>query len=146
MIAPAKQQGIYPNFMPSADSAIPMIATPDVSRLVAGLLTAPAPRSEVVDLLGPAYSPRQLAERLGAALGRPLRIVDVPAAGHVAALQQAGLPAQMAEAVAELYAAFAAGLIVPHGDRSLAGTTTIDEVLAGLLAAGAGERSLEPRA
>jgi len=52
----------------------------------------------------------------------------------------------MAEAVAELYAAFAAGLIGPRGDRSLAGTTTVDEVLAGLLATGSDERSLESRA
>jgi hypothetical protein len=48
----------------------------------------------------------------------------------VAALTQAGIPQQLAEAVAEMFAAFSAGSIVPKGDRRLMGTTTIDEVIA----------------
>src|SRR5262245_45112123 len=104
VLAPATQAGIYPNFMPSADAAFPMIATRDVGRFAAMLLAAPATRSEIVDLLGPAYSSRQLAERLGAALGKKLQVVDVPPGGQVAALTQAGLPGVIAEAVAEVYA------------------------------------------
>jgi hypothetical protein len=65
---------------------------------------------------------------------KPLQIVDIPPAGHVAALKQAGFPADTAEAYAEMHAAIAAGLVTPKGDRSLTGTTPIDEVLPGLLA------------
>jgi hypothetical protein len=95
----------------------------------------PPQSSEVVDLFGPSYSVRQMADALGAALGRTLQIVNIPAAGHVAALTQAGLSRSFAESVAELYACFAAGRISPQGDRSIAGTTRLEEVLPGLLPA-----------
>jgi uncharacterized protein YbjT (DUF2867 family) len=36
------------------------------------------PTSEVIDLVGPSYSARDLAKALGAALGKPLQVVDVP--------------------------------------------------------------------
>jgi hypothetical protein len=64
------------------------------------------------------------------ALDKTLQIVDIPPAGHVAALTQAGLPQAIAETVAEMFAAFNAGVIVPKGDRRLFGTTPIDEVIA----------------
>jgi uncharacterized protein YbjT (DUF2867 family) len=119
--------------MPSADAAFPTIASVDVGRLAAQALMMPPPASEVVDLLGPAYSSRRLAEKLGVALGRKPQIVDIPPAGQVAALTGAGLPQVFAEAVAELLAAFAAGLIAPKGDRTPVGTTTVDAILPGLL-------------
>jgi uncharacterized protein YbjT (DUF2867 family) len=134
VIPAARQAGIYPNFLPSPDTAIPMIATRDIGRLAATLLKSPPPKSEIVDLVGPAYSARQLSEKLGAALGKPLQVVDIPAAGHVEAMTQAGLPRALAEVYAELYAALGAGLITAKGDRLATGTTTIDDVLPGLLA------------
>jgi len=138
VIPPARQGGVYPNLMPSADAPFPTIATVDVGRFAARALATPPRASEVVDLLGPAYSIRQLAEKLGAALGKTLQIVDIPPAGQIAALTGAGLPRVFAEAVAELFASIAAGLIAPSGDRTLVGTTTIDEILPGLL-------SMEPQ-
>jgi len=134
-IAPARHAGIFPNLMASADAAFPTIATRDVGRFAARALESPPAATEVVDLLGPAYSIRQMAEALGRALGRSLHVVDVPAAAQVDALTQAGLPREFAEAVAELHAAFAAGLIAPKGDRRLVGATLIDDVIPGLLAA-----------
>jgi len=130
VLTPARQAGIYPNFLPSADVGVPMIATRDIGRLAAAALTSPPPQSEVVDLFGPTYSVRQVAEHLGAALGKTLEIVNIPPEGQVTALMQAGVPQPIAEAVAELFAAFAAGLLVPSGDRSLRGSTTIDVVIA----------------
>jgi uncharacterized protein YbjT (DUF2867 family) len=132
-VAAARAQGIYPNFTPSADYAFPMIATRDVGALVARCLRNPPARSEVIDLHGPAYSPRQLADKIGAALKKKLQIVDVPAAEHVAAYQKAGLPKQVAEAFAEMNAAFGTGRIVPKGDRAETGKTTFDETLRQLL-------------
>jgi uncharacterized protein YbjT (DUF2867 family) len=130
---PAKQEGVYPNFLGSADLAVPTVATRDIGALAARLLVDPPPRSEVIDLVGPSYSARDMAERLGRALGRSVRVVDVPPAAHVEALTaQAGLPRPFAEALAEMFACFAAGRVTLQGDRMVSGTTTLDQVLAGL--------------
>jgi uncharacterized protein YbjT (DUF2867 family) len=128
-LAPAKQMGIFPNFTPSADYPMPMIATKDIAALAAETLLAPPEKSQVVDLHGPAYSIRQLAEKLGAALGKPLQIVDIPEAGWVDAMMKGGMPRGIAESYAEMYAGFASGKIVPKGDRLAQGSTTIDEVI-----------------
>jgi uncharacterized protein YbjT (DUF2867 family) len=129
-ITPAREAGIYPNLLPSANARFPMIATADVGRLTAGQLLEPPARSEIVDLVGPVYSINEVADRLGAALGKDLQVVTIPAESHVTTLVQAGVPRGLAEAVAEMFAAFAAGRIVaPKGDRRLHGTTTIDEVI-----------------
>ncbi len=129
----AKNMGIYPNFSPSADYAAPMIATRDIGALAADCLLSPSAKSEVIDLIGPAYSPRQVAQKLGAALGKSLDIVDIPQAGWVPALQQAGMPQSLAEIFAEMYAGFASGKIVPKGDRVVQGQTTLDEVIKSLV-------------
>jgi uncharacterized protein YbjT (DUF2867 family) len=134
IIPAARETGIYPNFLPSADMAIPMVATRDIGRLAATLLKSPPPRGEIVDLVGPMYSARQLAEKLGAALGKPLQVVDIPATGQVEAMMQAGLPRAIAEIYAEMNRAIGSGLITAKGDRTVSGTTTIDDVLSGLLA------------
>lgn len=133
-IAAAKQAGIFPSFTPAADLAAPQVASRDVGHAAAQLLASPPARSEVVDLVGPSYSSRELADKIGRLLGKTLTIVDVPAAGHAAALQQAGVPADVASAFAEMYAGFGAGLLVPKGDRTMQATTTIDEVLPALVA------------
>jgi uncharacterized protein YbjT (DUF2867 family) len=128
-IVPAARQGIFPSLMASADAPFPTIATRDVGHIVASLLLSPPPSSEVIDLMGPAYSPRDLAAALGSAVGTTLTVVEVPASAHVGALMQAGLPQSFAEDVAELYACFNAGRAQPHGGRVLAGSTSLAEVL-----------------
>lgn len=132
-LAPAKDAGIFPNFTPDADYPMPMIATKDIGELATKALLEPAAAGEIVDLHGPAYSTRQAAEKLGAALGKTLAVVDVPAEAHVATLVQAGLPQGIAEAYAEMYAGFASGRITPKGDRLVQGTTTLDETIKTLL-------------
>ena len=132
-LSPAKHEGIYPNFMPSADFPLPTVATRDIGRFAARCLVEPPPRSDVIDLAGPAYSVREMAEQLGRRLGRSLRVVDVPAEAHVEALTTAGLPRPFAEAVAEMFACFASGRISPEGDRVVTAATTLDETLDALL-------------
>ena len=92
----AKKAGIFPNMTPDANYAMPMIATKDIGTVAAYELMFPSAKSEIVDLQGPSYSTRQGAELLGAALGKKLQIVDVPAAGHVKAMTDAGLPQEIA--------------------------------------------------
>lgn len=134
-LAPARHDGIYPSLFPSADVAFPMVAARDVGRFAARCLVEPPARGEVVDALGPVSSVRDLAGALGRALGKELRIVDIPAAAHVDALTRAGIPAPFAEALAEMFSCFAAGRIAPRGDRAVFGTTTVDETLAHRMAA-----------
>ena len=132
-LAPAKHMGIYPNFMGSADYPLPMIASRDIGALAAESLLAPAAKSEVVDLHGPAYSTRQLAEKLGAALGKTLQIVDVPQAGWADAMMKGGMSKHHAEVFSEMYAGFASGKVAPKGDRMVQGKTSIDEVIKSLV-------------
>ena len=131
-IGPARAQGAFYAFGPP-DYAFPMVATRDIGALAARVLRNPPARSEVIDLHGPSYSPRQIAEKIGKAVGKPLKIVEVPPPGHVAAYQQAGMSKELAEGFAEMQAGFASGAIQPKGDRSEAGKTTFDEVLPSLL-------------
>jgi uncharacterized protein YbjT (DUF2867 family) len=128
-VGPAREKGVYYNFTPSADYPMPMIATRDIGVLAAQSLIERPMRSEAVDLHGPAYSQRQLAEKLGAALGKKLEIVNVPEAQWLPALTQAGMPPQVATVFAEMYHAFATGIIKPCGDRAVQGKTQIDEVV-----------------
>ena len=70
-----------------------------------------------------------LSEKLGAALGKTLQIVDIPQAGWVDAMMKGGLSKQMAEIFAEMYTGFMTGVLTPKGDRMVQGKTTIDEVI-----------------
>jgi uncharacterized protein YbjT (DUF2867 family) len=133
-LKPASAAGIYPNLMFSADAVLPTIASRDVGTFIADVITD-QPRAETIDLLGPAYSVRQMSQVLGRVLGKPLRIVDIPAPAHVPTLMQAGVSQSFAEAVAELYACFGTGRIKPKGDRQLAGTTSLETTVRDLLAA-----------
>ena len=96
-------------------------------------LLAPAAKSEIVDLHGPAYSNRQVAEKLGAALGKTLQVVDVPQAGWVDAMMKGGMSKHHAEMYAEMYGGFASGKVGPKGDRMVQGKTPIDEVIKSLV-------------
>jgi len=129
-LAAAKNAGIFPNMTPSADYAFPMINTRDIGLLAAHELMFASGKSEVVDLLGPSYSIRQVAEKLGAKLGKKLQVVDVPPEGHVPAMVQAGFSQELAEIFAEMNAGFASGKIKPVGDRMKLGHTPIDAVIA----------------
>ena len=129
--------GVYPVFGDSADVPTTMVATRDIGALVAAsLLAPPPPASEVVDVDGPAYTEREVADELASLLGRPLEVATVPRVAWVEAMVGAGLPTPFAEELAALYGAEQAGLLEPHGDRRhTCGTPlrpTLERVLARL--------------
>jgi uncharacterized protein YbjT (DUF2867 family) len=134
-VGAAKATGMYFNFSGSLDQPRPMVATKDIGHLVAEILEKGAQKHEVIDIIGPAYSQRQVVDKLQAALEKKLQVVDVPPQDWTEALVKGGLPKPFAEAFAEMYGAFAKGLIAPKGDRLVQGKTTLDEVLRGLLSA-----------
>jgi uncharacterized protein YbjT (DUF2867 family) len=129
VIPAAIHDGIYPNFLASADAPIPMIATRDIGRFAAQALLAPPDNREIIDVFGPLYSVRQVARALGVALEKELQVIDIPPARQSDALVDAGIPRPIADAIAEMFGAFNAGLIKPQGNRSLAGTTSIEDVI-----------------
>ena len=133
-LAAARNAGIYPNFGLPHDYAMPYIATRDIGELAARCLVQPAAGSEVVDLIGPAYSLQQIVEKLGAALGKKIAIVDVPPEARVDAMQKAGIPSAMARGLDEMYTAAGQGKLAPHGDRLEHGKREIDEVIRTLTA------------
>ena len=131
-LAPAKEQGIFPAFG-NPDIAFPMIATQDIGAVAAEQLLHEPAKGEIVDIIGPSYSYRQVAEKLGEALRKTLKVVEVPAAEHVATLIKAGLTPGLAKEFAEMYAAFNAGKPAPKGDRAVRGKTPLEETLRALV-------------
>ena len=117
-----------------------MVATRDVGTAAAQLLLSAPPVSEVVDLEPPTYTERQVAEKLGAALGRSLEVVTIPQPGWLDALVDAGVPPLLAAEVVELYDAEHRGRLQPRGDRRQRCTTTLDDTLRHVVAAVASHR------
>jgi len=131
-IGAAKAAGIYPNMLPSQDIAMPMIATRDIGKLVAESLIAGA-KTEIIDLTGPSYTVKQLAEKVGNALKKSIQIVDIPQAGWLDALVNAGVPKPWAEQYVEMYQGLLSGKVTLKGDRTVVGKTEIDSVIEGLV-------------
>jgi uncharacterized protein YbjT (DUF2867 family) len=131
-ISAAKAAGIYPNLLPSQDIMMPMIATKDIGQLVAECLIA-GPKTEIVDLTGPAYTVKQLSEKVSKALNKQIPIVDIPQSGWLDALINGGVPKQWAEQYVEMYQGMLSGKITPKGDRTVIGKTQIDTVITALV-------------
>ena len=72
---------------------------------------------------------KQVAEKLGTAIGKKLKIVDVPQTGWLDAMMKGGMPKPFAESYVEMYTAFGSGKVRPNGDRLVQGKTTLDEVV-----------------
>ena len=78
-IAPARERGEIRSFLRPLDRAIPMVATPDIGRVMADLLEGPAWSDwRSVELEGPrSYAPNEVAASLSKALGRSVKAVEV---------------------------------------------------------------------
>lgn len=128
-LQPAREHGIFPNFFPSADHELPMVASRDVAMQAVRCLLAPAQQHEVIDVVGPSYTPRAQAELLGRALGKALQVVDVPEPAWLDTLTQAGLPPPLAVALTEMQGWFVHGQLRHLGDRLVRGTTRLEQLL-----------------
>ncbi|AYY11692.1 hypothetical protein EF847_02065 [Actinobacteria bacterium YIM 96077] len=118
VLGSVREAGIYPNFGASADVAKPMVATRDIGDLVAETLLSPPVRSEIIDVEGPWYTERQVAETLARVLDKPVDVVNVPRDEWVGAMAAGGVPPGFAEILAELHDAEEHGLLQPKGDRT----------------------------
>lgn len=133
LIDGARHGGVYPVFAETADTPIPMVATPDIGELVAQTLVTPPSASEVIDIVGPAYTERQVAAVLGTALGRELEVVTLAQQAWSGALVEAGFSQHIAELLTGLYDSDQRGVLVPRGDRSVQATTELEDTIAGLV-------------
>ncbi|NUL44523.1 NAD(P)H-binding protein [Cellulosimicrobium funkei] len=131
----ARQEGVYPVFSSTADAPVPLNATRDIAAVAVQELLARPRHSEVVDIVGPSYTEREVAEILGRALDRELQVVTIPESDWQGALTGAGFAATIATSLSELYRADAQGLLVPRGDRSVQVSTDLITTINGMLEA-----------
>lgn len=141
LIDVAEQTGIFPVFSATADKPLPMVATMDIGAAVARSLIDPPTNSEVIDILGPAHSEREVASLLSDKLGRDLEVAALPEEAWLPALADAGFRTHIARSLAELYRADEAGLLAPRGDRVITGTTRLEITIDHLPASGRGNVS-----
>lgn len=127
--------GIYPVFADTADRPMPMAATRDIGAAAAHFLLEPPATSRTVALAAPSYTEREVAEALGAALGRDLQVQPVPQPAWAEVLTGAGLPPVLAAELAAMYAADQRGVLVPGTEHRFPARTPIQETLAQVLAA-----------
>jgi uncharacterized protein YbjT (DUF2867 family) len=128
VLEPATQAGIYP-VLGEANVPAPRIATRDIGALAAETLLNPPAANEVVDLAGPEYTHRHIANALSAALGKPLQVVTIPRPGWVDAMVDGGVPRPFAIELAEMNDAIQRGVLQPRGDRQHKCLTEIEETL-----------------
>ncbi|MDZ4697448.1 MAG: NmrA family NAD(P)-binding protein [Deltaproteobacteria bacterium] len=130
MVGLMKAQGIVPCFFDPA-SKIPMVASADIGRVAAELLTDPPATSGIVELEGPvALSYEDVAAAFSTALGKTITAVPVPGPGIVPTLVQAGFSENVAGLYAEMSAGIANGVMVFSGGnaRHVRGKITIAEI------------------
>jgi uncharacterized protein YbjT (DUF2867 family) len=131
--APARNEGIFPTISSAPSQRIPTVATRDVGRAAASCLLEPPNANETVGLAGAAYSVDEMAQLLGAALGRTIQVVGIPPEARVGALMGAGLSEELARAVVELQACLESGRVPFHADRWIECPTRLDQTLDTLL-------------
>jgi uncharacterized protein YbjT (DUF2867 family) len=137
LLGPVLAEGVYPAFAESPDEPTSRVATRDVGRYAAQMLRERPASGEIIDLLGPEYSERQVAELLGRLLGREIAVAPVPRNEWAAALEQSGMPTESAAVIAALYAAEADGLLRPRAQRRHTFDTPAVATLSAIVAAAA---------
>jgi uncharacterized protein YbjT (DUF2867 family) len=137
VIGLAAEQGIIPTMLANPDAKRPMVATADIGRTAAHLLTS-SDAPPVVELGGPElYSANDAAAAMSAALGRAVTPVQPPREAWTGILTQAGLGPRYAELLAEMYEGINSGHVHFSG-RGIQqrGHATLSETVQGWVKAG----------
>ena len=91
-------------YLPTGDGRHAYIHPFDIAAVAAKVLTSAGHEGKIHELTGgEALSTADLAAKLGAELGKPLRHVDVPDAAYKDQLQRAGLPPFLIESITRFY-------------------------------------------
>ena len=92
-------------FLPMEDARIASIDVTDIAEVAARALTEPGHEGKIYPLTGPdALSMAEVAEKLSAATGKPIRYISVAPDEARNAQLAAGVPQYTADALAELFA------------------------------------------
>ena len=135
-IPSAHDEGVLRSFLQPADRPLPMVATQDVGRLAAVLLQETWIGTRVVELEGPVrVSPNDLAHAFATVLERPVKVESVPRESWEQIFRSQGtqhpLPRiRMLDGFNEGWIEFS-----DQGRSAIKGTTTLDSVIANLVAA-----------
>ena len=125
----AEHNSTFLNCWSSRELPIATVAATDVGALVArALLETRTAGRELIDVVGPSYTADGMAAELGTALGRSLKIQDVPRTQQ-AALFGRWMSAEAAAAMVETLGLLESGRAPLNGDRRVHGTTRLDQVL-----------------
>jgi uncharacterized protein YbjT (DUF2867 family) len=129
----AKGQHILPSFL-APGRAIAQVATADIGRVAAEALLEGPRGTRTVELEGPArYTPEEVAQSFGRALGTPIQLVSVPEAGIVGALREAGFSADLAALYDEMVRGVNSGHVDFEKQGPARGKITLDETVRGLI-------------
>ena len=125
----AARDGVHASLLRVGEARIGTIAAADVATIAARTLLAPAPsRSEIVDLVGPAYSVQEMADALAEVVHKPVTVVELPRASREQMLRGWMSP-EAAATMLETCDCLASGRVELRGDRVEHGFTTLPEVL-----------------
>lgn len=129
----AKGQRILPSFL-TPGRAIAQVATADIGRVAAEALLEGPRGTRHIELEGPArYTPEDVAQSFGRALGTPIQLVSVPEAGIVGALREAGFSADLAALYDEMVRGVNSGHVDFEKQGIVRGKVTLDETIRGLV-------------
>jgi len=139
---PAVMQGVLPSFL-APDRKIPMVSTVDVGRTAAQLLRESWAGRRVVELSGPEdWSASDVAAAFSEALDRTVALAFVPRNERAAALADAGVPTEVADALLGMYDGLDSGRISrEEGVEQRRGSVTLSAAIrrvAAAVEAGAG--------
>ncbi len=103
-----KSHGAF--YLPMRDGKQSLVDVGDIAAVAVKVLTEAGYEGKVYEITGPeSLSYAEVAATLTRVLGKPVKYVDVPPEAARNAMLKAGMPKWNAEAVTELYGAFATG-------------------------------------
>jgi uncharacterized protein YbjT (DUF2867 family) len=103
-----KDHGAF--YLPMRDGRQSLVDVRDIAAVAVKVLTEPGHEGQVYEITGPeSLSYADVAASLTRVLGKPVQYVDVPPEAARDSMLKAGMPAWNADAVTQLYGAFATG-------------------------------------
>lgn len=125
----AARDGVHASLLRTGEAPIATVASCDVAAIAARTLLAPAPhRSEIVDVVGPAYTVEEMAGALGDAVQKPVSVLDLPRASREQMLR-AWMSPEAAATMIQTCDCLASGRVELRGDRIEHAFTTLSTVL-----------------
>jgi uncharacterized protein YbjT (DUF2867 family) len=137
VIGAAKASGVLPTFI-APQARIPMISAKDIGRVSAEQLMAGGQGKRIMELAGPEeYSPNQVADTLGAILGRTVSPQHAPLSAVVPTFKAFGFSDEAARLFEEMYTSFSTGAIgYEHPASVMRGRVTLADAVRGFVKAG----------